>query len=71
MPVRKHFSVDTCRAETVVARGGLLLTCKRSSRRHLVHRDARTEARYVHTPIGVWCLCGLLRHRNDCPLRNS
>lgn len=59
----------TCPVEIVPQRGELLLTCDRSPRFHLIHRDPRTGVRYVRDGRGVFCLCGLFRHRPDCPLR--
>lgn len=61
--------MSTCPVEFVPQRGELLLTCNRPAGRHLIHHDPRTGVRYMRTGRGVWDLCGLFRHRPDCPLR--
>lgn len=45
------------------------LTCDKQRRFHLVHHDPATGVRYVHHPWGVFDLCGLRKHRDNCPLR--
>ena len=46
------------------------LTCGKSRRFHLWHRDPATGVRYTPSSGGIFCLCGLLRHRKHCPLRD-
>lgn len=45
------------------------LACGKGARPHLVHHDPATGIRYIPHPRGVFDLCGLVRHRPDCPLR--
>jgi hypothetical protein len=62
--------MDRCPAEFASdVPGRLPLTCDRPGRRHLVHHDPRTGVRYLGSALGVFDLCGLLKHRPGCPIR--
>jgi hypothetical protein len=60
---------DTCDVEFIADRGPTL-TCDKRSRFHLVHRDPATGVRYAPFWRGIFCLCGIFRHRQSCPLKH-